>query len=43
MRRVARERLGFEPDDLTSGHCANLAKPVELADQLVQYVDVAVR
>lgn len=43
MRRVARDRLGIEPDDLACGHCATLAKPVELADRLAQYVDGAVR
>lgn len=43
MRRVAGERLGIEPDDLASGHCANLAKPVALADRLARYIDEAVR
>jgi pimeloyl-ACP methyl ester carboxylesterase len=30
LRRVARERLGIEPDEITSGHCPALAHPDEL-------------
>ena len=40
QRRVAAERLAIcEPDELVAGHCANLAKPAELADILASYVD----
>jgi pimeloyl-ACP methyl ester carboxylesterase len=38
MRRVARDRLGIEPDEIDSGHCVALSHPVELADQLEFYL-----
>jgi pimeloyl-ACP methyl ester carboxylesterase len=37
QRRVVRERLGIEPDDLDSGHLPALAHPVELVDRLEAY------
>jgi pimeloyl-ACP methyl ester carboxylesterase len=35
LRRVASERLGVTPEDITSGHCVALAHPQELAALLV--------
>ncbi len=37
MRRVVRERLSIEPDEIKSGHCPALSRPVELADRLEGY------
>jgi pimeloyl-ACP methyl ester carboxylesterase len=37
MRRVVRERLGIEPDEIASGHMPMLARPRELADRLEAY------
>jgi pimeloyl-ACP methyl ester carboxylesterase len=37
MRGVVRERLGIEPDEIDSGHCAALSRPGELADRLEAY------
>ena len=37
MRRVARERLGIEPDEMPGGHMAMLSRPRELADRLEAY------
>jgi pimeloyl-ACP methyl ester carboxylesterase len=37
MRGVVRERLGIEPDEIESGHCAALSRPRELADRLESY------
>lgn len=39
FRRVVEERLGFVPDELQSGHCAALSRPVELAALLVRYAE----
>lgn len=40
QRRVAAERLGIsEPDEVETGHCPNLSRPAELADQLAAYVE----
>jgi pimeloyl-ACP methyl ester carboxylesterase len=39
MRRVARERLGIEPDEVPGGHCVALARPRELAAKLDGYSD----
>ena len=36
-RRVVRERLGIEPDEIESSHCPALSRPVELADCLEGY------
>ncbi len=37
QRRVVRERLGFEPDEMDSGHLPALAHPVELVERLEAY------
>jgi len=37
VRRVARERLGIEPDEMDSGHTPALSHPKELADRLEAY------
>jgi hypothetical protein len=34
MRRLARGRLGVEPDEIDSGHLPALARPDELAELL---------
>ncbi len=38
MRRVVRDRLGIEPEEIDSGHCVALSHPRELADQLEAYL-----
>jgi pimeloyl-ACP methyl ester carboxylesterase len=38
LRRVARERLRIEPDEIDGGHCVALSNPVELADRLEAYL-----
>jgi hypothetical protein len=35
-RRAARERLGVEPMEISSGHCPFLSRPRQLADVLVR-------
>jgi pimeloyl-ACP methyl ester carboxylesterase len=35
MRRLARERLGVEPDVIDTGHLPALARPDELAQWIV--------
>jgi pimeloyl-ACP methyl ester carboxylesterase len=37
QRRVVRERLGIEPDEIESGHLPALARPHELAAMLLRY------
>ena len=37
LRRVVRERLGFAPDEIESGHCPALSRPRELAERLDAY------
>jgi hypothetical protein len=37
QRRVARERLAIEADDIDGGHRVALSRPAELADQLEAY------
>jgi hypothetical protein len=37
QRRVVRERLGFEPDVIDSGHLPAFARPDELVARLEQY------
>jgi pimeloyl-ACP methyl ester carboxylesterase len=37
MRRLARERLGVEPDVIDSGHLPALSRPEELAQRLDAY------
>jgi pimeloyl-ACP methyl ester carboxylesterase len=39
QRRVVRERLGFEPDEMEGGHLPALARPHDLAQRLLQYLD----
>ncbi|WP_410607259.1 alpha/beta fold hydrolase [Amycolatopsis sp. lyj-109] len=38
QRRVARERLGIEPDEIDGPHCVPLSHPGPLADRLVSYL-----
>jgi pimeloyl-ACP methyl ester carboxylesterase len=38
QRRVARDRLGLEPDEIDGPHCAPLSHPAQLADRLVSYL-----
>ncbi len=37
LRRVVRERLGIEPDEIDGGHCVALSRPKELAERLDAY------
>lgn len=37
MRRVVKERLGIEPDEMDSGHLPALAHPTELVQRLERY------
>ena len=39
QRRVVRERLGFEPDEMDGGHLPALARPDELAQRLLAYLN----
>jgi pimeloyl-ACP methyl ester carboxylesterase len=39
LRRVVRERLGMEPDEMDGGHLPALARPHELAQRLLRYLD----
>ena len=36
LRRVVRERLGIDPDEIDAGHCVALSRPGELASVLEQ-------
>lgn len=38
QRRVVRERLGIEVDEMPGGHLVALSRPAELADRLVSYL-----
>ncbi|MCO1655198.1 alpha/beta fold hydrolase [Pseudonocardia humida] len=38
QRRLARDRLGVELDEMPGGHLVALSRPVELADRLVAYL-----
>jgi pimeloyl-ACP methyl ester carboxylesterase len=38
QRRLAHDRLGVVPDEIDSGHCVALSRPVELADVLESYL-----
>jgi pimeloyl-ACP methyl ester carboxylesterase len=40
-RRVVRERLGIDPDEIGGGHCVALSRPRELADRLEAYAEGA--
>lgn len=37
QRRVTRERLGIEQDEMDGGHYVSISRPVELAERLVAY------
>ena len=37
LRRVVRDRLGIEPDEVDAGHCVALSRPEELAARLDAY------
>jgi pimeloyl-ACP methyl ester carboxylesterase len=37
MRRVAGQRLGIVPDEISAGHCVALSRPRQLADLLDSY------
>jgi pimeloyl-ACP methyl ester carboxylesterase len=37
-RRVVAERLGIAADEIDSGHCVHLARPVELAKRIHEYI-----
>lgn len=37
FRRLAAERLGIVPDEITAGHCVALGRPAALADLLESY------
>jgi pimeloyl-ACP methyl ester carboxylesterase len=39
MRRLAQQRLGTAPDEITGGHCAALSHPKELSDLLAGHLD----
>jgi Alpha/beta hydrolase family len=39
QRRVVRERLGIVPDEMDGGHLPALARPHELAQRLLAYLD----
>ncbi|MCB5164518.1 alpha/beta hydrolase [Streptomyces bambusae] len=36
LRRLVRQRLGIEPDEIAAGHCVALGHPVELANALIR-------
>ncbi len=37
VRTVVKQRLGITPDEIDSGHCVALSRPVELVDRLEAY------
>jgi pimeloyl-ACP methyl ester carboxylesterase len=39
IRRVVRDRLGINPDEIDGSHCVALSRPKELADRLEAYSD----
>jgi pimeloyl-ACP methyl ester carboxylesterase len=39
QRRVVRERLGIEPDEMDGGHLPALSRPHELSQRLLRYLD----
>jgi hypothetical protein len=41
MRRLARDRLGVAPDEITAGHAVALARPKQLAKLLSGYATEA--
>ncbi|MGG7575973.1 alpha/beta fold hydrolase [Streptomyces sirii] len=38
QRRVARDRLGIDADEVPGGHLVALSRPVDLADRLIEYL-----
>jgi pimeloyl-ACP methyl ester carboxylesterase len=38
QRRLVRERLGMELDEMPGGHLVALSRPAELADRLEDYL-----
>ncbi|MGW0997229.1 alpha/beta fold hydrolase [Streptomyces sp. NPDC002520] len=38
QRRVARDRLGINADEVPGGHLVALSRPVELVDRLIEYL-----
>jgi hypothetical protein len=38
LRRVAHQRLGIVPDEVSGCHCVALSNPRELSDLLVSYL-----
>jgi pimeloyl-ACP methyl ester carboxylesterase len=41
LRPIVEERLGIVPEEIESGHCPALSRPVELATRLLSYLDDA--
>ena len=39
QRRLVRERLGIEPDEIDGGHLVALSRPVEVAERLISFVE----
>ena len=39
QRRVVRDRLGFEPDEMDGGHLPALSRPHDLSQRLLRYLD----
>ena len=39
MRRIDRERLGIAADEMNGGHCVALARPAELAERFLAFLD----
>jgi pimeloyl-ACP methyl ester carboxylesterase len=39
MRRIVGERLGIAADEIDGGHCVALARPSELAERLLAFLD----
>jgi len=39
MRRIVRERLGIAADEIDGGHCVALARPKELAERFVAFLE----
>jgi hypothetical protein len=38
MRRLVRDRLHIDPDEIAAGHCVALGRPKQLAGMLLGYV-----
>lgn len=37
-RRLAKQRLGIDPDEIPGGHCVALSRPRELVEQMLSYL-----